>query len=126
MDNHHKHHFTPTLQDPTGTPVPNHVKEDAQSHGSDIHTQLRREAAQQAASQPGGLTKDNSFSTVPAWALEYTKISKRRNSWGSEDNNNGDGRQQFPGFPSVEYRVFNSYLFSSSTVVMRILFCPIT
>ena len=44
-DNHHKHHFTPILQDPIGTPVPNHVKEDALSHGSDIHTQLRCEAA---------------------------------------------------------------------------------
>ena len=99
-DNHHEHDFTPFLQDPIGTPVPNNVQGDALLHGSDIHTQLRREAAQTAASQLGGLTNDNGFCTIPAQDLEYTNIFKCRNSRGGKDDINGEGKQQFPGFPS--------------------------
>ena len=48
-ENDHQPHLTPTLQDPSSAPVSNHVKEDAPSCGSDINSQLRREAAQDAA-----------------------------------------------------------------------------
>ena len=88
------------LKKPIGTPVPNNVKGDVLLLKSDVHTQLRPEAAQKAASQPGNFTNNIGFSTVPAWDLEYTNISKCRNSRGSGSNNNGDGKQQFPGLPS--------------------------
>ena len=49
---------------------------------------------------PDGLTNDDGFRTVPARDLEHTKISKCRNSRGSEDHGNNDGKQQLLGFPS--------------------------
>ena len=95
-----EHNFAPFLKNPISTPIPNNIKVGALSFGTDICTKLRREAAQNTASEPGGLTNDDGFSTIPAQDLEHTKILKRRNSRGSEDNSNIDGRQQFPGFPS--------------------------
>ena len=99
-DDDNEDNYKPFLTKPIGTPVPNNVRGDAPLLGSGVHTQWRREAARKAASQPGGLTDDNRFSTVLARDLEYTKISQCRNSRSGEDDNNGDGKQQFPGFPS--------------------------
>ena len=95
-----KHNFAPFLKNPISTPIPNSTKGDALLFGTDIHTKLRQEAARNTASEPGGLTDDDGFSTVPARDLEHTKNSKRRNSRGSKDNINTEGKQQFPGFAS--------------------------
>ena len=99
-DHHNEHNSKPFLNNPIITPVPIHVKGDALLFRSDIHTQLRQEAARNAASQPGSLTDDDRFSTIPAHDLEYTNIQKRFNSRGNKSDNNSDGKQQFPGFPS--------------------------
>ena len=79
--------YAPFFKKPIGTPVP---KEDALLFGTNI----------KAVSEPGGLTDNTRFITIPARDLEYTNISKRRNSRGGESDNNGDRKQQFPGFPS--------------------------
>ena len=99
-DDYDEHGYKPFLKKPISTLVPNYVKGDAPLLGSDIHTKLRQEAALNTASQLGGLTNNNGFSTVQAQDLEYTNISKHRNSRGGKSNNNGDGRQQLSGFPS--------------------------
>ena len=61
---------------------------------------MRKEAAQNSASGPGGLTDDDGFNTVPARGLEYTKISKYRNSKDGDNGDNNNSRQQPPGLPS--------------------------
>ena len=99
-DDDNEDNYKPFLTKPIGTPVPNNVRGDALFLGSGVHTQLRRETARTAASQQDGLTNNNGSSTVPAWDLGDTNISQHRNSRSGESNNNGDGKQQFPAFPS--------------------------